>query len=362
VQNLSLNATTSTPNTVETAQKPEIETQAVQRYSEFLESHRNTLTRESSNDDAARAFFTSLLTFLDTEKECWRAHFNLPLDPPPVAASTVSRETVTVQSNPPVTTTVASTVTATQEEAGTKTTAEQPATKSSVYDPIAVYDPDRTLLPTSPSLAQLLSKVITAYYEDEPVEAALKRARAIRPRMTEQISDMRWSATIGAPQENESREAFQRRSEAHYSHQNDLYNRGDWEGARQLDEEYQRNEALIRQQENRAKYERHCETFLNPAREQINAAFVELHPIYNELQKFLEEDNWELDVVRAVRALEEASDMMEQGMKELETLEDDKDQREFELQREVITDDKSRSDPFGDANQVSPIPPTRTKR
>ncbi|PVF96047.1 hypothetical protein CPB86DRAFT_728623 [Serendipita vermifera] len=357
VQTLSLTTPLSPPNTNATVQKPEIENQAVQRYSEFLESHRNTLSRGNLDNDSAKAFYTSLLTFLDTEKEVWRAQLDLPVETaPPVVVNTVSRETVTVQPTQPVPTTVPPIAPVAEEINGanttTTTTPEQPATKSSVYDPIAVYDPNRTLLPVSPPLGEVVGKVITAYYEDEPVEAAIKRARLIRPRMTEQISDKRWSATIGAPQDDESRQAFQRRSEAHYSHQNELYNKGDWEGAQQLDEEYQRNETVIRQQENRKRYEKHCETFLNPAREQINAAFVEIHPIYAELQRFLEEENWELDVVRAVRALEEASDIMEAGMKELETLEDDRGQREFELQREIITDDKSRSDPYGDANKL----------
>ncbi|KAG8792236.1 hypothetical protein FRC17_008621 [Serendipita sp. 399] len=43
---------------------------------------------------------------------------------------------------------------------------------------------------------------------------------------------------------------------------------------------------------------------------------------------------------------------MELGMNELETLEDDRIEREWVLQRELVTDDRTRADPYGDANKM----------
>ncbi|KIM32218.1 hypothetical protein M408DRAFT_41689, partial [Serendipita vermifera MAFF 305830] len=129
--------------------------------------------------------------------------------------------------------------------------------------------------------------------------------------------------------------------------------KNDWATATRLEEEYKQQESRIRQQESSRKHQEYCQTFLDPAKEHILAAFAELHPLYAELERILEDDdNLELDVVRAVRALEEVSDLMEQGMTELENMEDDRRNREFELQRQIITDDTSRSDPWGDATKL----------
>ncbi|CAG8781187.1 5485_t:CDS:1, partial [Acaulospora colombiana] len=104
MQTLSVNPIVSPPpSTNETVQTPEVEKQAIQRYTEFLRSHRSTLSGVNLDSGSAKAFYASLVTFMDTEKEFWRAQLDIPLETaPPVTVNTVSRETVTVQPTQPV--------------------------------------------------------------------------------------------------------------------------------------------------------------------------------------------------------------------------------------------------------------------
>ncbi|PVF94944.1 hypothetical protein CPB86DRAFT_739690 [Serendipita vermifera] len=349
---LSLSAGPPTPSTYKVAQKSELVNQAVQRYSAFLESHQNALEGSVPGKETVDAFDAALVTFLDAERTHWRAHFGIPREEivPPIEY-TSTRGTIASEQNPSGSTDVPAPQD--KKDADTAPPVAPPVVKSVVYDSIAVYDPNRGRIPPSPALAQVLNKVITAYYEDEPVENAVKRARSIRPKISDQISAMKLSAEIATNRDDEeAHKARGSRSEDYYARRNEYFSQGDWKGAESIAQEYQMNEIIIRQQESRKKYETYCGSFVEPAQRQINAAFSEIYPIYNEIQGYLQEDNGELDVVRAVLALEEVSDMMELGMKQLETLEDDKNERECELQKEQILDDKNRSNAYEDSRQL----------
>lgn len=323
------------------------ESDAVQRYAAFLEDHKEHLKEARTDLISAIALHAVITRFLKEEGERWRNEFGLPAPAPEESTSTTRssqdasqgnrEETLKVEEPGPVIT-----VENTEEQ-------EEQKPKSDVYDPIAVYDPTRPRIPPLESGQEFLDRVITGYDADEPVENAKKRAWEIHPRMSEEVSNLRWSSGIfdATPYDD----SFNRRAEAHSARLSELHLRGDWDTANRLEEEYSERERVIRQQKNRSDFEDYCRKYLNPAREMVHKAFADIHPIYAELQGYLEEDNPELDVVRAIAALEQVSETMETGMRTLAELEDDHMRREFELQREVITDDKSRSDPWGDASK-----------
>ncbi|KAG8836347.1 hypothetical protein FRC17_005633 [Serendipita sp. 399] len=332
-----------------------METEAIQRYKSFLSAHSDHLRNLSNNQDAAKTFYDSLTRFLEEEATKWRTDLRIPVEtaetvPVPTSHVAVERDPVPVGTPEPTQPSPEADATL-PAEAVAPSNELQSSESRKEYDCIGVYDPSRSRIAILDSAVDFLADVITGYGEDDFVENARKRAWDIRPRMSEEVSNLRWKVTVETSQ-TVSDDGFQRRSEAHYQRLNELQPMEDWEIRNRLQQEYEEQERLIRQRTNREDHQKYCQTFLDPAREMIHRAFTDIHPIYAEIKGYLEAEIPDLDVVRAVRALEQVSDAMELGMKELETLEDDRIEREWILQRELITDDQTRTDPYGDANKL----------
>ena len=322
------------------------ESDAVQRYAAFLIEHKEHLKEARTDLISATALHTVITKFLKEEGERWRNEFGLPTPAPEGSSSTPQRSHNISQSNQEDVQTAEQSVPVITVDNAREQGEQKPT--SDVYDPIAVYDPTRTLLPPLESIQEI--RVVTGYEEDEPVENAKKRALEIHSRMSEEVSNLRWSSGIlnASPYDD----AFNRRAEEHSTKLTGLHLRGDWDAANRLEQEYSQREHSIRQQKDRTDFQIYCREYLDPMTEKVHKAFAEVHPIYAEIKRYLEEDNWELDVVRAIAALEQVSETMELGMQTLAELEDERLRRELDLQRHIITDDTNRSDPFGDVSKV----------
>ncbi|KAG8855227.1 hypothetical protein FRB91_002463 [Serendipita sp. 411] len=348
-------------NLTESARAPDVvaetvnpvETEAIRRYQSFLSEYRDALRNVSNDQEAAKTFYTALTSFLEEEATKWRTELNIPVGATPTPPIVVKRDTLAVLAPESSTTPLVAVETpATAETVESASTDEVKAPESKgTYDCIRVYDPSRPRIPILASVVDFLANVITDYGEDDFVENARKRAWDIRPRMSEEVSNLRWKATVESNPSVDD-DSFERRLEAHHERLAHLRPMDDWELHERVQREYEDQERLIRHRMHREKHYEYCKSFLDPAREMVHSAFTEIHPIYTEIQGYLEADNPELDVVRAVRALEQVSDTMELGMKELENLDDDRMEREWIFQRELITDDQTRTDPFGDANKM----------
>ena len=327
---------------------PSLENDAVQRYAAFLDQHKEHFVEARTDQISAIALHAVITRFLKEEGERWRGEFGLPAPELEGGTSATQRSQDVSQPRLENSQTIEEDVPAVTVENAQEEGEQKP--KSDIYDPIAVYDPTRTLLPPLESVQEFLDQVVTGYGVDEPVENARKRAWEIYPRMSEEVSNLRWSSGIldASPYDD----SFSRRAEEHSAKISKLHSRGDWDAANRLEEEYSQREQIIRQQKNQTDFQDYCHKYLGPATEMVHKAFADIHPIYAEIQGYLGEDNWELDVVRAIAALEQVSDTMEMGMKTLAELEDDRLRRELDLQRQLITDDRNRSDPYGNASKV----------
>ncbi|KIM23396.1 hypothetical protein M408DRAFT_332390 [Serendipita vermifera MAFF 305830] len=166
--------------------------------------------------------------------------------------------------------------------------------------------------------------------------------------MTDKIANMRAQATLSL-QDRRSQNEDQRLRQ-HASLMQELRVRQDWAGITRLEQEYKQQESRAKQEEGARGHQEYCQTFLDPARDIIHAGFTELHPLYAELEGILNSDYPDLDVVRALTALEEVSDLMEQGMTDLEALQDDRRNRELESQRLHIIETAGPSNSWGDTS------------
>ncbi|KAG8798419.1 hypothetical protein FRC17_007470, partial [Serendipita sp. 399] len=285
-----------------------METEAVQRYKSFLLGHSNTLRNLADNQEAAKLFYEQLTLFFEEEATSWRTLLHIPIETVSVSHVAEPKEAVPVSIPEPIQSSLEADVTPTTALSN----AGQSAETTKEYDCIGVYDPSRPRIPILETVIDYLASVITGYAEDDFVEKARNRAWDIHPRMSEDVSTLRWKATAEA-NTTVFDDAFQRRSAAHYQRLNELPLM-DWEMRNRLQQEYDEQEKLIRQRINRENYGKYCAAFLDPARETIHRAFTDIHPIYAEIKGYLEADIPELDVVRAVRALEQVSDTMELGM------------------------------------------------
>ncbi|KAG8766080.1 hypothetical protein FRC16_007775, partial [Serendipita sp. 398] len=232
-----------------------VETEAVRRYQSFLSEHRDALRNISNDQEAAKTFYTALTSFLEEEATKWRTELNIPTDAIPPLPIVVKRDTLAVLAPESSTTPLVAVETpATAETVESASTDEVKAPESKgTYDCIRVYDPSRPRIPILASVVDFLANVITGYGEDDFVENARKRAWDIRPRMSEEVSNLRWKVTVESNPSVDD-DSFERRLEAHHERLAHLRPMDDWELHERVQREYEDQERLIRHRMHREKH------------------------------------------------------------------------------------------------------------
>ena len=236
-----------------------------------------------------------------------------------------------------------------------------------IYDPCAVYYPNREFIPPSKELAIVLSSV-TDHFESSPViQESRSASNILRSRMEGEVSELRLrfaqfstnSPSIFAPGGEEQ----QRRAEEHSQKISHLYSTSQFEAASRLENLYQYDEKQLIGEDKEREFEQWKQQFWSPARDHL---FDELEKVFAEyaiLEGLLKSDvgtapgqvpRIKLDTLEAVRALEQVADLRDQvGYEGLDNLEDEVRQKDHDLKVDTALDAAERAGTRGTSEIVS---------
>lgn len=213
-----------------------------------------------------------------------------------------------------------------------------------IYDPCAVYYPNREFIPPSKELTNVLSSV-TDHFESSPVIQESRSAlNVLRSGMEGKVSELRFaqSSTDSSSILALSGEEQQRRAEEHSQKISHLYSTSQFETASRLEKEYQNYEKQLIRENKRREFEQWKQQFWSPARDHL---FTELEKVFREytiLEGLLKTEvgtapgqvpRIKLDALEAVRALEQIADLRDRvGYEGLDNLEDEVRQRDLKVE------------------------------
>ena len=234
---------------------------------------------------------------------------------------------------------------------------------SNIYDPCAVYCPNRVFIPPSKELANVLSSVTGQFESSRVIQESRSALPVLRSGMEGKLSELRFaqsdSSSILAP----GRDEQQRRGEEHSQKISHLYSTSQFEAASRLEKEYQDYEKQMIRENKGREFEQWKQQYWSPARDHL---FTELEKVFAEyaiLEDLLKTEvgtapgqvpRIKLDALEAVRALEQIADLRDRvGYEGLDDLEDEVRKRDHDLKVEATLDAAEKAGTWGTSEFVS---------
>ena len=234
-----------------------------------------------------------------------------------------------------------------------------------IYDSCAVYYPNREFIPPSTELAKALSSITDRFESSHVIQESRSALNILRSEMEGKVSDLRYaqsstgSSSILAP----GGAGQQRRVEGHLEKISHLYSTGQMEAASRLEKEYQDNEKQLIRENKEREFEKWKQQFWSPARDHLFAELEKVFAEYVLLEDLLKTEvgtapgqvpRIKLDVLEAVRALEQLADLRDRvGYEGLDKLEDEIRQRDHDLKVQATLDAAERAGTWGTSEFVS---------
>jgi hypothetical protein len=233
-----------------------------------------------------------------------------------------------------------------------------------IYDPCAVYYPNREFVPPSKELAKVLSSVTDHFESSSAIQESRSAVNTLRTGMEGKVSALRFAqsstdSSIFAP----GGEKQQRRAEEHSQKISHLYSTNQFEAASRLEKEYQDHEKQLIRENKESEFEQWKQQFWSPARDHL---FTELEKVFAEcaiLEGLLKTEvgtapgqvhRLKLDALEVVRALEQVVDLRDRvGYEGLDNLEDEVRQRDHDLKVGAALDAAERAGTWGTSEFVS---------
>ena len=236
---------------------------------------------------------------------------------------------------------------------------------SNIYDPCAVYYPNRVFIPPSKELANVLSSVTGQFESSRVIQESRSALPILRSGMEGKLSELRSaqsssdSSSISAPGLDEQ----QRRAEEHSQKISHLNSTSQFEAASRLEKEYQDYEKQLTRENKEREFERWKQQYWGPARDHLFAELEKVFAEYAILEGLLKTEvgtapgqvpRIKLDALEAVRALEQIADLRDRvGYEGLDDLEDEVRQRDNALKVEATLDAAERGGTWGTSEIVS---------